>query len=165
MRSTNMYSKLKSLRYNATKGLIAINKRLKIICISITIIYFTFHVDLGFSQTLNSVSQMDSILPGTWKGTSICHIKGSPCNNETIVYHISKIASGKYQIIANKIVAEREEEMGTLNFQYLEKDGSITCINPKNETEWSFICTNSTLNGILISKNQLFRFIQVKKER
>ena len=32
----------------------------------------------------------DSLLIGTWKGTSLCQIKSYPCHDEQVVHHISK---------------------------------------------------------------------------
>ena len=45
---------------------------------------------------------------GTWKGTSLCQVKNSPCHDETVVYHISKTDTiNVYRNIANKIVNEK----------------------------------------------------------
>lgn len=58
---------------------------------------------------------------GVWKGTSLCQVKNSPCQDEIIVYHISKGSTGKsYDVIANKIVNGKEENMGTIPF-YLRR--------------------------------------------
>jgi len=58
-------------------------------------------------------------LVGDWKGTSLCQVKNSPCHDENVVYHISKICSGdSYQIDASKIIDGKENDMGTLNFSF-----------------------------------------------
>jgi hypothetical protein len=129
----------------------------------ITICFFLFQLNLAPAQTLISIHQMDSLFPGKWKGTSICHIKDSPCNNENVVYYVTIITSGHYSLVANKIVAGKEEDMGTLIFQYQDKDGSVISKNPKNQSEWTFIYTNSLLHGVLINNNQIYRFVQVSK--
>jgi hypothetical protein len=44
------------------------------------------------------------------EGTSLCRVKPSPCNDENVVYHISKAANSKtYTTQMNKIVNGAEE--------------------------------------------------------
>jgi len=39
--------------------------------------------------------------------------KNSPCHDETVVYHISKLDSSYlFQVIKNKMVNKKEEDMG-----------------------------------------------------
>ena len=69
---------------------------------------------LFFGKTVTAQS-----FEGTWKGTSLCQIKNSPCHDEIVVYHISKDSTGKsYEVIANKIVDGKEDYMGTIPFTY-----------------------------------------------
>ncbi|HET6993820.1 MAG TPA: hypothetical protein VFI06_02505, partial [Chitinophagaceae bacterium] len=61
----------------------------------------------------------DTLPTGTWKGTSICQIKSSPCHDEIAVYHISKTGKeGIYSMIMNKVVNGVEEDMGVLEYTY-----------------------------------------------
>jgi hypothetical protein len=49
---------------------------------------------------------------GTWRGTSTCLVRPSPCNDEHIVYRITRVgAPDSVSIDARKIVNGREEEM------------------------------------------------------
>ena len=70
----------------------------------------------GEAQTIPS--QNDPIL-GTWKGTSICQVKNSSCNDEAVVCHISKgAAPNAYRFVMNKIINNAEVSMGELDFIY-----------------------------------------------
>jgi hypothetical protein len=51
---------------------------------------------------------------GVWSGTSICRLRPSPCNDEIVVYRITrKNASDSLSMDARKIVNGQEEEMGS----------------------------------------------------
>ena len=68
-------------------------------------------------------------IEGTWKGTSLCQVKPSPCHDENAVYHISKTSNGKnYTIQMNKIVNGAEEEMGASVAVYDETKHTLTSI-------------------------------------
>ena len=59
-------------------------------------------------------------LVGSWRGTSTCMVKDSPCRDEIIVYRISAVA-GKprtFSVMGSKIVEGREVVMGTGEWMY-----------------------------------------------
>jgi len=66
--------------------------------------YLLYLMTIGlFSACSWGQSFNDSSLTGIWKGTSICQVKPSPCNDEIAVYHISKGEKpNSFHIIANK---------------------------------------------------------------
>lgn len=67
---------------------------------------------------------------GTWKGTSLCQVKNSPCHDETAIYHAMKSTDGKtYPFQMNKMVNGKEEEMGLLNFTYDATTKTLTAEN------------------------------------
>jgi len=102
---------------------------------------------------------------GTWKGTSLCQIKNSPCHDEVVVYHISKDSTGKsYEVIANKIVDGKEDYMGTIPFTYDVKQKAFVSVDNVRNAKWEFKITGSTMKGTLMYKGDLFRIIEVKKE-
>ena len=102
---------------------------------------------------------------GTWKGTSLCQIKNSPCHDEVVVYHISKDSTGKsYEVIANKIVDGKEDYMGTIPFTYDSKQKVFVSVDSVRNARWEFKITGSTMKGTLMYKGDLFRIIDVKKE-
>ena len=104
-------------------------------------------------------------LAGTWKGTSLCQVKNSPCHDEIVVYHISKDSTGKsYEVIANKIVDGKEDYMGTIPFTYDVKQNAFVSVDNVRNAKWEFKITGSTMKGTLMYKGDLYRVIDVKKE-
>jgi len=102
---------------------------------------------------------------GTWKGTTLCQIKNSPCHDEIVVYHISKDSTGKsYQVIANKIVDGKEEYMGTIPFTYDDKQKVFVSIDSVRNARWEFKITGSVMKGTLLLRGDLYRIVDVKKE-
>ncbi len=111
------------------------------------------------------LSPGDSLLPGVWKGNSICQIKSSPCHDEIAVYHIS--SSGKpnlYHMLMNKLVNGVEEEMGTLDYIYDPAGNSLTSIDEKHKTTWRFTVKGKNMEGTLVYQDKLYRVIKLKKE-
>ena len=105
--------------------------------------------------------KIDSLLIGTWKGTSICQIKNSPCHDETVVYHISKnIGADTFYINANKIVNNVEEEMGILPFVYNKKTNQLTSTA---YGIWTLNIEGGKLEGTLLFHGDLYRKIIVYK--
>jgi hypothetical protein len=102
---------------------------------------------------------------GTWKGTSLCQIKNSPCHDEIVVYYVSKDNTGKsYEMIANKIVNGKEDSMGTINFTYDAQKKVFVSIDSVRNARWEFKVTGNTMKGTLMYKGDLYRIINVKKE-
>ena len=105
-------------------------------------------------------------LEGTWKGTSLCQIKNSSCHDEIVVYHISKDSSGKsYQVVANKIVNGKEEYMGTLPFIYDDQQKKFVSVDSVRNVRWEFKLTGNEMKGTLTYKGDLYRIIDIKKEK
>jgi hypothetical protein len=105
-------------------------------------------------------------LVGTWRGTSICTAAGKPaCHDEVVVYHFAAAhdstsagqagvarASGaveRLDLTANKVVNGREEEMGTLAFEYRPGTGVAVCL--MRGWTWSFHADGGTLTGTLVN--------------
>ena len=103
---------------------------------------------------------------GVWKGTSLCQVKNSPCHDEIVVYHISKDSSGKsYEMIANKIVNGKEVDMGTLRFTYNDKLKTFVSVDSEHNDRWEFKITGNTMKGTLKYNGDLYRIVDVKKEK
>src|SRR5206468_7749925 len=52
---------------------------------------------------------------GTWRGTSVCLVRPSACNDEIVVYRITPLkAADSLTVDARKIVRGEEQEMGLL---------------------------------------------------
>lgn len=86
---------------------------------------------------------------GTWRGTSLCLVRPSPCNDEVVVYRIA-LAHGvdSMTIDARKIVRGVEEEMGVLACQYARADAALSCSIPR--ATWRFRVRGDSLVGELI---------------
>jgi hypothetical protein len=107
------------------------------------------------------VNKIDTLLIGTWNGTSVCQIKNSSCHDETVVYHISKNKGvDTFFINASKIVNGVEEEMGILPFVYNKKTNQLTSTA---YGIWTFNLEGDKLEGTLLVHGDLFRRIKVHK--
>jgi len=112
-------------------------------------------------------SAKDSV-EGTWKGTSLCQVKSSPCHDENAIYHISKAANGKtYTMQMNKIVNGVEEEMGVSDGVYDEQKHTLTTTTKNKQGSvgvWLFKIEGKQMHGtLIIDEKTLYRVIDVKK--
>lgn len=126
-----------------------------------------FFVCIVLLIALNSFSQSkdEAVLIGRWEGTSICQIKTSPCNNEYVVYYISKMSKPNfYSIKAFKIANGIEEEMGDLDFEWNNVAQTLVC-KSKPGAVWTLTLSKKTMYGNLIYNNQLYRTINLRKSK
>jgi hypothetical protein len=113
---------------------------------------------------LGKVSTAQSLI-GVWKGTSLCQVKNSPCHDENVVYHISKIGrDDSYQIGASKIIDGKEDDMGTLNFTFDPQLKILFSVDSAKQFRWEFKITGKEMHGTIILKGNLYRIIELKKE-
>lgn len=98
---------------------------------------------------------------GVWKGDSVCQIKDSPCHDEASVYYVSKGAeSSSFQMKMNKVVAGKEETMGTVNCKAGSDTGSYIC-RLNDPSTWTWLLTKDVLDGELQYRGQLYRKIHL----
>ena len=105
-------------------------------------------------------------IEGTWKGTSLCQVKSSPCHDEEAVYHISKVTDTTYSMQMNKIVNGAEEEMGPLAVKYDQAKQTLsgkTNDRQGRDGVWTFKIDGDGMHGTLTLENTLFRIIELKK--
>ncbi len=108
----------------------------------------------------------DSMLIGTWKGTSICQVQPSPCNDEIAVYHISKgTKPNTYHMRMNKLVNGVEEEMGENDYTFNAASNSLYCYNEKYKVTIKLTLKGDTMEGSLYADKILYRVIKLKKEK
>jgi hypothetical protein len=120
----------------------------------------------GFAQTTNPAKDSSVGLIGSWKGTSICQVKPSPCNDEIAVYHIIKeIKPGIYHLVGNKLVNGKEEEMGEFDFSFSAADSTLTYIDEKRNFIIKLMVKGSTMEGILVSNSVIYRIIKLAKQQ
>src|SRR5437764_9480197 len=85
---------------------------------------------------------------GIWRGTSVCQVRPSPCNDEVVVYRITRAkASDSISVDARKIVNGHEEEMGILTCRLAALGASFTCAMPTGV--WRFTIRRDSLVGDL----------------
>ena len=112
-------------------------------------------------QAQTNPVKIDTLLIGTWNGTSICQIKNSPCHDETVVYHILKNkGTDSFYINASKIVNGMEQEMGILPFVYNKQANQLTSTA---YGIWTFKIEEAKLEGTLMVNGDFFRKIVVYK--
>lgn len=118
---------------------------------------------LPFSQNdfYSSVTAgAEASFPGVWKGDSVCQIKDSPCHDEASVYYVSKGAEpNSFQMKMNKMVAGKEETMGTVNCKASD-NGSYVCRLNELAT-WTWRLDKDVLDGSLEYRGQLYRKIHL----
>ena len=113
-----------------------------------------------------SWSNQKDPIAGTWKGTSLCQVKDSPCHDEIAVYHAVKLPGGKtYNFQMNKMVNGKEEEMGMLSFAYDDAEKTLTATSPgKVKGRWKFKVNGNRIHGTLtIGDSTLYRIIEIQK--
>src|SRR5689334_13704819 len=85
---------------------------------------------------------------GIWRGTSVCLVRPSACNDETVVYRITPMKSAdSLAVDARKIVGGVEQEMGVLGCRLGPQSGQLTCVIPQGV--WQFSVRNDSLAGEL----------------
>jgi hypothetical protein len=102
---------------------------------------------------------------GVWRGTSLCTLRPSSCNDEVVVYRITRVkATDSLAIDARKIVSGREEEMGVLGCNSSTSGAQLTC-NMPNGT-WHFTIRADSLVGELrLPDNRKFRDVRTARSR
>ena len=129
---------------------------------SILLYFLIPYLVINSTQAQTELNKADTLLIGTWKGTSICQIKNSPCHDETVVYHISKKTGvDSFYVNANKIVNGMEEEMGILPFVYDKKTNQFTSTA---YGIWTFNIDGVKLEGTLLVRGELYRKIKLNKQ-
>jgi hypothetical protein len=86
---------------------------------------------------------------GVWRGTSLCTVRPSPCNDEIAVYRITRVnVSDSVSLDARKVVNGQEEEMGgPIGCHLSAKGAQLTCT--MSYGVWSFTIRGDSLVGSL----------------
>ena len=102
---------------------------------------------------------------GVWRGTSLCLVRPSPCNDEIIVYRITRAnASDSLSLDARKIVNGQEEEMGVLDCRLAASGALFMCTMPNGA--WHFTIRGDSLVGELrLPDNTRYRDIRTARSR
>jgi len=97
---------------------------------------------------------------GVWRGTSVCLVRPSACNDEVVVYRITPMkAADSVAVDARKIVRGEEQEMGVLGCRLAPRSGQLNCTIPQGV--WHFSVRNDSLTGELrLPDNTRFRDVR-----
>lgn len=99
---------------------------------------------------------------GTWRGTSTCLVRPSPCHDEVVVYRITPTrTTDSLSMDARKIVRGQEEEMAVLGCRVAPPD-RLDCYM-RNGT-WRFHLRGDSLVGELrLPNGTKFRDVRTKR--
>lgn len=102
---------------------------------------------------------------GTWRGTSLCLVRPSACNDEIVVYRIAPMKTNdSLALDARKIVRGEEQEMGVLGCAFAQASGQLTCIIPRGV--WRFRVRDDSLTGDLrLADDTRFRVVRARRAR
>ena len=102
---------------------------------------------------------------GTWRGTSMCMVRPSSCNDEIVVYRIARTKNAEsLRLDGRKIVGAEEQEMGVLTCRFRSANGLLTCPMPRGT--WQFRVRNDSLVGELrLADNTKFREVRTIRAR
>jgi hypothetical protein len=102
---------------------------------------------------------------GTWRGTSLCQVRPSPCHDESVVYRITRITTGdSLALDARKIVNAAEEEMGVLACWLNALSAQIRCSIANGV--WHFTIRGDSLVGDLrLPDGTKFRDVRTVRSR
>jgi len=110
------------------------------------------------------LSHDDSLLIGTWKGTSICQVRPSPCNDEISVCHITKANKpSTYHIVMNKVINEKEEDMAVNDYSFDAPSKTLSCWEDKYKITITLHVIDNRMEGTLVYQNKVYRIIKLSK--
>src|SRR3982750_2091027 len=104
-------------------------------------------------------------LLGVWRGTSLCLVRPSSCNDESVVFRITQLAApDSVSIDARKMVNGQEEGMGVLGCGLEPAHARLTCT--MRNGVWHFTVRGDSLTGELRLPNDVkFRDVRVARSR
>src|SRR5882672_5493854 len=83
---------------------------------------------------------------GVWRGTSSCLVRPSACNDESVVYRITRSKSSDSVAIDGRRIANGQEvEMGVLTCHVATPGTQLTCTIPSGV--WRFTIRGDSLVG------------------
>ena len=103
---------------------------------------------------------------GVWRGTSLCRVRPSPCNDEIAVYRITRLnAKDSLSFDGRKVVNGQEEEMGGPIGCRLDASGAhFTCA--MRNGAWHFTVRGDSLVGELrLPDGRKYRDIRTARSR
>ena len=102
---------------------------------------------------------------GTWRGTSLCQVRPLACNDESVVFRITRTtARDSLALDGRKIVNGAEVEMGVLGCRLDAPGARLTCLIPG--AVWQFTNRGDSLVGELrLSDGTRVRDVRTARSR
>jgi hypothetical protein len=98
---------------------------------------------------------------GVWRGTSLCTVRPSPCNDEAVVYYFSGTDSEHIAAAASKIIDGKEQDMGRLECR-LAAPRELVC--PIERGTFRYAVDGARMHGRLdLLDGTRFRVIEVER--
>ena len=108
----------------------------------------------------------ETAIDGTWKGTSVCQVKPSPCHDETVVFRARQTGPDSHRIRAYKIVSGHEAFMGEIIGTYTNPTTfTARSVDRRQRTAtWTFVLSGDHMSGRLtLADGSLFRRIEANR--
>ena len=105
-------------------------------------------------------------LSGKWEGTSLCHVKPSPCRDEHAVYRLTQTAPGRYRLDGYKVVDGKELFMGPMNVTFDAGRGELqgTIGSNRGPSHLRLTLKSNRLSGRLtLGDGTVYRLIDLTK--
>lgn len=102
---------------------------------------------------------------GVWRGTSVCRVHPSPCNDEIVVYRITRVnATDSLSVDGRRIVNGQEIEMGVLGCLLDASGTRFTCTNPRGAFRFT-VRGDSLVGEGRLRDNTKYRDISTARSR
>jgi hypothetical protein len=109
-------------------------------------------------------ADVHSKIAGTWRGSSVCVVKDSPCHDEMNVYRFSSLA-GRLDFFAGtagKVVDGKEINMGSGTWKFDAEKRMLECERPSIR----LVVDGDKMEGALrLEDGTVYRRIYLKKEK
>jgi hypothetical protein len=133
---------------------------------SLALAFLTVSCSVSLGQRAGTRARgedVDSRIVGTWRGNSVCLVKGSACHDEENVYRFSTLTgrSGTFSVTASKVVGGREIVMGRGDWTYDAQKHLLECKTP----DVRMVVDGARMEGDLrLPDGTAYRRISLKKE-
>ena len=121
-------------------------------------------ISIAFARPMNAQTATPDPV-GTWRGTSVCQVRPSACNDESVVFRITRTAArDSLALDGRKIVDGAEVEMGVLGCRLDAPSAQLTCSIP--DAVWRFTIRGDSLLGELrLSDGTKVREVRTERSR
>jgi hypothetical protein len=118
-------------------------------------------------RALAQASEAPTSPVGVWRGTSLCLVRPSPCNDEIVVYRVTPMnAADSLSVDARKVVNGQEEAMGVLGCSLAAPGAHFTfrCTIPRGTFRFA-VRRDSLVGELRLPDDTKFRDIRTARVR